>query len=165
MSTTTSPSSQILSIQDLKTAASDKMSQMYRDYYNGGAMDNLTLASNETAFDRYLLRPHVLRNISSIDMTTNIWGATAALPLGISPSAMHRLAHTDGEVGTSKACSARRVPMILSALSNDTLEDVSGQSTDGLTPYAIQVSPFKDRHITTNLLNRAKGQSTTILLH
>lgn len=76
---------------------------------------------------------------------------------------MHRLAHADGEVGTSKACAARRVPMILSALSNDTLEDVSAQSSDGSTPYAIQVSPLKNRQITINLLNRAKGQSITAL--
>ncbi|KAG5749954.1 hypothetical protein H9Q70_007397 [Fusarium xylarioides] len=82
---------------------------MLADYYNGGAMDNITLASNKAAFNR-----------------------------------------------TSKACAARHVPMILSALSNDTLEDVSAQSSDGSTPYAIQVSPFKNRQITTNLLNRAK---------
>ncbi|CVL06450.1 probable L-lactate dehydrogenase (cytochrome) [Fusarium mangiferae] len=157
MSDATSSKPQIFSIQDLKQAASDKMSQMYRDYYNGGAMDNITLASNEAAFDRYLLRPRVLRNVSNIDMTTTLWGTKAALPLGVSPSAMHRLAHADGEVGTSKACAARHVPMILSALSNDTLEDVSGQSSDGSTPYAIQVSPFKNRQITTNLLNRAKA--------
>ncbi|KAF5557777.1 Fusaric acid biosynthesis 9 [Fusarium phyllophilum] len=157
MSDITSSKPQIFSIQDLKKAASDKMSQMYRDYYNGGAMDNITLASNEAAFDRYLLRPRVLRNVSNIDMTTTLWGTKAALPLGVSPSAMHRLAHADGEVGTSKACAARHVPMILSALSNDTLEDVSGQSSDGSTPYAIQVSPFKNRQITTNLLNRAKA--------
>ncbi|KAH7490313.1 hypothetical protein FOMA001_g3685 [Fusarium oxysporum f. sp. matthiolae] len=139
MSDATSSMPQIFSIQDLKQAASDKMSQMYRDYYNGGAMDNITLASNEAAFDRYLLRPRVLRNVSNIDMTTTLWGTKAALPLGVSPSAMHRLAHADGEVGTSKACAARNIPMILSALSNDTLEDVSGQSSDGSTPYAIQV--------------------------
>ncbi|EWY99990.1 hypothetical protein FOYG_03907 [Fusarium oxysporum NRRL 32931] len=157
MSDATSSKPQIFSIQDLKQAASDKMSQMYRDYYNGGAMDNITLASNEAAFDRYLLRPRVLRNVSNIDMTTTLWGTKAALPLGVSPSAMHRLAHADGEVGTSKACAARNVPMILSALSNDTLEDVSGQSSDGSTPYAIQVSPFKNRQITTNLLSRAKA--------
>lgn len=157
MSDATSSKPQIFSIQDLKQAASDKMSQMYRDYYNGGAMDNITLASNEAAFDRYLLRPRVLRNVSNIDMTTTLWGTKAALPLGVSPSAMHRLAHADGEVGTSKACAARNVPMILSALSNDTLEDVSGQSFDGSTPYAIQVSPFKNRQITTNLLSRAKA--------
>lgn len=70
---------------------------------------------------------------------------------------MHRLAHPDGEVGTSKACAARHVPMALSGLSNDTLEDVAAQSVDGSTPYAIQTSPFNDRRITTNLLTRAKG--------
>ncbi|KAH6999170.1 FMN-dependent dehydrogenase [Ilyonectria sp. MPI-CAGE-AT-0026] len=157
MSSAETPKSQIFCIQDLKKAASEKMSQMYRDYYNGGAMDNITLGQNETAFDRYLIRPRVLRNVSNIDTATTLWGATTAFPLGLSPSAMHRLAHADGEVGTSKACAARHVPMILSALSNDTLEDVSAQSSDGSTPYAIQVSPFKDRQITINLLARAKA--------
>ncbi|CAG7949445.1 unnamed protein product [Penicillium olsonii] len=149
--------SQIFSIEDLKKAASENLSQTYRDYYNGGAMDNITLHSNETAFDRYLIRPRVLRDVSNIDTSTQFWGSTASLPMGLSPSAMHRLAHADGEVGTSKACAARRVPMVLSALSNDSLEDVSAQSTDQSTPYAIQVSPFNDRRITTNLLDRAKS--------
>lgn len=195
MSDATSSKPQIFSIQDLKQAASDKMSQMYRGAHKHSPpisassanacrllqrrghgqhhvsytqtllsfrflkhLRGISLASNEAAFDRYLLRPRVLRNVSNIDMTTTLWGTKAALPLGVSPSAMHRLAHADGEVGTSKACAARNVPMILSALSNDTLEDVSGQSSDGSTPYAIQVSPFKNRQITTNLLSRAKGQ-------
>ena len=115
------------------------------------------LDSNETSFDRYLIRPRVLCDVSNIDTSTTLWGTRAAFPLGLSPSAMHRLAHADGEMGTSKACAARQVPLVLSALSNDTLEDVSAQSRDGSTPYAIQVSPFKDRRITTNILNRAKG--------
>ncbi|RYP75649.1 hypothetical protein DL769_003779 [Monosporascus sp. CRB-8-3] len=147
---------QIFCIKDLKEAASKKMTKMYRDYYNGGAMDNITLA-HESAFDRYLFRPRVLRDVSNIDTSTTIWGATAAFPLGLSPSAMHRLAHEDGEVGTSKACAARHVPMCLSALSNDRLEDVAAQSSDGSIPYAIQVSPFEDRRITANLLARAQA--------
>lgn len=112
---------------------------------------------NESAYDRYLIRPRVLRDISKLDTSSKIWGKATTIPFGLSPSAMHRLAHPDGEVGTSKACAARRVPMALSGLSNDTLEDVSAQSVDGLTPYAIQTSPFNDRRITTNLLTRAKG--------
>ncbi|KAI1869907.1 hypothetical protein JX265_003263 [Neoarthrinium moseri] len=149
--------SQVFCIQDLKEAASQKMSKMNRDYYNGGAMDNITLANNEAAFDRYLIRPRVLRDVSSIDTSTKVWGSTVTFPLGFSPSAIQRLAHSDGEVGTSKACAARQVPMCLSGLSNDRLEDVITQSTDGLTPYAIQISPFKDRKIMSNILSRAQA--------
>lgn len=157
MSTNGTSESQVFCIDDLKKAASEKLPQMYRDYYNGGAMDNITLNQNEAAYNRYLIRPRTLRNVSNIDTTTSLWGATASFPFGFSPSAMHRLAHEDGEVGTSKACAARQVPMILSALSNDTLESVSAQSSDGSTPYAIQISPLKSREIMTTLLNRAKA--------
>lgn len=97
--------------------------------------------------------------MSNIDTSTTLWGKTTALPLGVSPTAMHRMAHADGEVGTSKACAARRVPMVLSVLSNDTLEDVSAQSSDGSTPYAIQISPLNKRQVMTNLLTRAKGKA------
>lgn len=104
-----------------------------------------------------MIRPRVFRDVSDVTTGTEFWGAKTAFPLGLSPTAMQRLAHVDGEVGTSKACAARQVPMILSTLSNDSLEDVSAQSHDESTPYAIQVSPLKDRQITTSLLTRAKG--------
>ena len=99
-----------------------------------------------------------MRDVSNIDTRAELWGKTTGLPLGISPSAMHRLVHADGEVGTSKACAARKVPMILSALSNDSLEDVAAQSADAETPYAIQISPMNKREVMSNILARAKGK-------
>ena len=72
---------------------------------------------------------------------------------------MHRMVHEEGEVGTSKACAARCVPMILSALSNDSLEDVSAQSSDSSTPYAVQISPLNKRQVMSKLLSRAKGRA------
>ncbi|PTB45932.1 Non-canonical non-ribosomal peptide synthetase fub8 [Trichoderma asperellum] len=156
---------QIACIKDLKRAGSEKLSQSYQDYYNGGAMDELTLDWNETAFNKYLLRPRVLRNVENIDMSTTLWGKKAAVPFGLAPSAMHRLIHADGEIGTSKAAAARNVPMVLSLLSNDSLEDVAAQRTDGPTPYGIHISPLNKREVLSNLLIRAKaaGYNAVIL--
>lgn len=121
-------------------------------------MIDCRLGWNETAFDKYLLRPRVLRNVENIDMTTTLWGKKAAVPFGFAPSAMHRLIHADGEIGTSKAAAARNVPMVLSLLSNDSLEDVAAQRTDGSTPYGIHISPLNKREVLSNLLVRAKGR-------
>lgn len=117
---------------------------------------------NETAFNKYLLRPRVLRNVENIDMSTTLWGKKAAVPFGLAPSAMHRLIHADGEIGTSKAAAARTVPMVLSLLSNDSLEDVAAQRTDGSTPYGIHISPLNKREVLSNLLIRAKGRPHTL---
>ncbi|KAK5451860.1 hypothetical protein LTS15_007583 [Exophiala xenobiotica] len=147
---------EVFCIKDLKEKASKKMPKMYREYFNEGAMDMITLHDNEAAFDRYRLRPRILRNISHIDTSTTIWGSKVLFPFGFSPAAMHRLAHPDGEVGTSKACAALNVAMGLSAYSTDSLEDVIKQGEGKTNPYAMQVSLLKDKKLTLRLLERAE---------
>ncbi|KAF2454473.1 FMN-dependent dehydrogenase family protein [Lineolata rhizophorae] len=149
---------QVFCINDLKEQASKKLPKMYREYFNEGAMDMITensLRENEKAYDRYRIRPRVLRNISQIDTSTTIFGTNVSFPLGFSPAAMHKLAHPDGEVGTSRAAAAANIPMGLSAYSTDSLEDVISQGTGN--PYAMQVSIMKEREITTRVLQRAEA--------
>ncbi|KAL4751072.1 hypothetical protein BDW72DRAFT_212974 [Aspergillus terricola var. indicus] len=90
------------SIQDLERLGSNKMSKMYREYYNEGVMDLITLRENQSAYDRYLIRPRALRNVANLDTTTTILGSKVKFPCGFSPTAMHALAHPDGEVATIK---------------------------------------------------------------
>lgn len=71
---------------------------------------------------------------------------------------MHRLAHSDGEIGTSKACAALNVAMGLSAYSTDSLEDVIKQANGKTNPYAMQVSLLKSQEITIQLLKRAESK-------
>ncbi|KAI1609300.1 FMN-dependent dehydrogenase family protein [Exophiala viscosa] len=147
---------EVFSIKDLKEKASKKLPKMYREYFNEGAMDMITLHDNEAAFDRYRIRPRILRNISKIDTTTEIWGERVLFPFGFSPAAMHRLAHPDGEIGTSRACAALNVAMGLSAYSMDSLEDVIAQGKGKTNPYAMQVSLLKNKDINLQLLQRAE---------
>lgn len=116
------------------------------------------LRDNEAAFDRYRIRPRILRNISHIDTTTTIWGKRVLFPLGFSPAAMHRLAHPDGEIGTSRACAALNIAMGLSAYSTDSLEDVIEQGLGKNNPYAMQVSLLKNQDLNLQLLRRAESK-------
>ncbi|KAL6252756.1 hypothetical protein RBB50_000475 [Rhinocladiella similis] len=147
---------EVFCIRDLKEKASKKLPKMYREYFNEGAMDMITLRDNEAAFDRYRIRPRILKNVSYIDTSTTIWGSKVLFPFGFSPAAMHRLAHPEGEVGTSKACAALNVAMGLSAYSTDSLEDVIEQGSGKTNPYAMQVSLLKDKSLTLQLLKRAE---------
>ncbi|KAK6387175.1 hypothetical protein LTS17_000441 [Exophiala oligosperma] len=147
---------EVFCIRDLKEKASKNLPKMYREYFNEGAMDMITLRDNEAAFDRYRIRPRILKNVSHIDTSTTIWGSKVLFPFGFSPAAMHRLAHPEGEVGTSRACAALNVAMGLSAYSTDSLEDVIEQGSGKTNPYAMQVSLLKDKKLTLQLLNRAE---------
>lgn len=77
------------------------------------------------------------------------------MPLGISPTAMQKLAHDDGEVATSRAAARMHLPMCLSSYGTTSLEDVKLQGNGN--PYIMQMCIVKDRNITRQLLQRAQG--------
>ena len=51
---------------------------------------------------RYLIRPYVLRDVSSVDLSTTVLGSKISFPVGVSPSALHCMAHPDGEKATAR---------------------------------------------------------------
>ncbi|KAJ5172509.1 hypothetical protein N7492_005102 [Penicillium capsulatum] len=141
-------------IADLKDLGSRRLSPMVRDYYNEGAMDLITLRENESAFDRYRIRPRILVNVDNIDTSTKILGSKVSLPFGFSPAASHKLAHADGEVATSRAAAKYNICMGLSSYATYPLEDVAAQGLGN--PYVMQMCVLKDRSITIQLLERAE---------
>ncbi|KAL1848488.1 hypothetical protein Daus18300_013589 [Diaporthe australafricana] len=147
----------VFSINDLKREGSAKLPPVYRDFYNEGAMDMDTLRENEEAYRRYKIRPRILVNVDHVDTSTEIFGVKVPFPLGFSPSAMHKLAHPEGEVATSKAAAAEGICMGLSSYSTVSLEDVAQQGLGN--PYFMQVCVLKDRQTTLQLLQRAEAAS------
>ncbi|KAF7185155.1 Oxidase FUB9 [Pseudocercospora fuligena] len=127
---------------------------MYRDYYNEGAMDLITLKDNEAAFDRYRLKPRVLVNVENIDLSSEIMGVKTMMPLGFSPAAMHLLAHADGEIATSRAAAKYGLCMGFSTYSTSSLEDVAAQGNGN--PLALQLSVLRDRRTTLRMIKRAE---------
>ncbi|KAJ8132307.1 hypothetical protein O1611_g1311 [Lasiodiplodia mahajangana] len=134
---------QVYCIKDLERLGSAKLSKSYREYYNEGAMDLITLRENETAYDRYKIRPRVLRNVSQLDTSTTIFGTRVKFPFGFSPTAMQSLAHPDGEAATSRAAATANIAMGLSCYSTTKLEDVIAESKGN--PYAMQLSLLKNK--------------------
>ncbi|KAI0151429.1 FMN-dependent dehydrogenase [Pestalotiopsis sp. NC0098] len=133
----------IMTIEDLKEAASTKLSQTVRDYYNGGSMQMITLRDNEAAFDRFKIRPRILVNVADIDTSTTILGSKPC-------TAWH-----DGERATSRAAANKGIPMVLSTYSTVSLEDARQEGAGN--PYAFQLSIVKDQSTTLSWIKRAEA--------
>ena len=78
-------------------------------YYESGADYEQTLADNEHAYERYKVYPHLLKKDASkgapIDMTVSAFGTKFNVPIFLAPTAMQKMAHVDGEIGTAKGSS------------------------------------------------------------
>jgi L-lactate dehydrogenase (cytochrome) len=82
-------------------------------YYRSAADDERTFDWNRESFSHVRLRPRVLRNVTSADLSTTLLGCKTSMPVFISPAAMGRLAHPDGEKCLLRAAAAHDIPYIV----------------------------------------------------
>ena len=105
------PDPRLASVVDLagfEPIARERMAPAAYDYVAGGAGGEEALAENLVAWQRYRLRPRVLVDVSSIDLSTTLLGAPTSMPVAIAPMAIHGLADPGAEVEMAKAAAARR---------------------------------------------------------
>jgi 4-hydroxymandelate oxidase len=141
--------------------AQDRLPQAVFDYYAGGAGEEISLDEAESAWQRYRLLPHVLRDVAAVDTGCELLGHRYATPFGIAPMATQQLLHPDGELATARASAAAGGPFVLSTRSSHTLEDV-GAAVGG--PWWFQVYVTRDRSITEGLVGRALAAGATALV-
>ena len=130
------------------------MNKQTRDYYNEGADSGSTLLENSVAYNKYRIRPRVLRDISDIDTSVPVFGSQNSVPIGVAPTAMQCLAHPDGELATARACKEAHIAMGLSSFATQTLEDVA--TSIGEHPHILQLYLFEEREHSRKLIRRAK---------
>ncbi|MEY2567749.1 MAG: 4-hydroxymandelate oxidase [Actinomycetota bacterium] len=133
------------------------------DYLAGGAGDELTLGDNVTAWDRVRLRPRVLRDVGTVDMTTTALGTPVASPVLVAPTAFHKLAHPDGEAATAAGAAAAGALFVAATRSTTPLEDIAAASGPG-APRWYQVYVLQERDHTAELVQRAAKAGYTALV-
>jgi hypothetical protein len=61
-----------MDLPDLEAEAKDKIDVTFYDQVLGGAESERTLVDNETAWSRFQLRPKLLRDVRTIDISTTM---------------------------------------------------------------------------------------------
>jgi len=84
-------------IDDFRLLAKHRLPWPVFDYIDGAADDEVTRRRNRAAFDACDLIPRVLAGVETVDMRTTLFGREMAMPLFLSPTALQRLFHWQGE--------------------------------------------------------------------
>src|SRR5947209_10867711 len=138
----------LLNVADYARAARAKLPQEVCDYYEGGALDEITLRENTASWERLKLYYHVLAGVGDREMATAVLGQKISMPIAIAPTAFHKLACAEGEVAAARAAKAAGTLFILSSLSNTAMEPVLAEAA---SPRWFQLYIYKDRGITAEL--------------
>ena len=150
-----------INVWDYERLAEDKLDANALAYFAGGAGDEVTLRENVAAFERLKLRPRVLVDVGSVTTRTSVLGTEVALPVLISPLAMQRMAHPDGELATARAAADAGTIMCLSSAATARPREVAEAGGERW----FQVYVFADRGLTLELVDEAcaNGYSALVL--
>jgi len=143
----------LLNVSDYARAARVKLTPDVFDYYEGGALDEITLRENTAGWERLKLYYRVLAGVGSRDLTTTVLGRPVSMPILIAPTAFHKLACEEGEIATARAAAAAGTLFALSSLSNTAMESVFAHAA---SPRWFQLYIYKDRQVTLDLVKRAE---------
>src|SRR5467141_1456460 len=145
---------QLLSVADYARAARGKLSKGVLDYYEGGALDEITLRENVAGWERLKLYYRVLAGVGPRDLRRTVLGQSISMPMAVAPTAFHKLACPEGEIAAAKAAKVAGTLFILSSLSNTAMESVLAQAA---SPRWFQLYIYKDKEVTRALVQRAEA--------
>lgn len=141
-------------IDDFRRLARRRLPWPVFDYIDGAADDEVTRKRNRDAFDDCDLIPRVLAGVANVDMRTRLFGREMALPLFLSPTALQRLFHWQGESAVLRAAAKSGTFAGISSLATIGLAE-AGALTSG--PKLFQLYVHKDEGLNHAMLEGARA--------
>jgi L-lactate dehydrogenase (cytochrome) len=141
------------SISDYRKAARRRLPRFLFDYIDGGAYAEVTLAQNTADLADIALRQRVLRDVSTIDLSTTLFGQHMAMPVALAPIGLAGMNARRGEVQAARAAASAGVPFTLSTVSACPISEVASGTTK---PFWFQLYMIRDRAFMRDLLAQAK---------
>jgi 4-hydroxymandelate oxidase len=115
----------LVNLHDYERVAAERLAPGPLAYFTGGAGDEVTLRDNRAAFARQAIVPRVMRDVSTVDTSVELFGRRWPSPIWIAPTALQRMAHPDGELATARAAAARDVTFAVSTSASTDLAEIS----------------------------------------
>lgn len=138
---------------DFRRLAKKRLPSPIFHYIDGGADDEVTLARNSSAFDEVDLVPNVLAGVDKVELGINVLGRRLELPLFMSPTAMQRLFHHEGEWALARTAEKLGTLFGVSTIGTRSIEELGAMTN---APKLFQIYVHNDAGLTNDLIARCK---------
>ncbi|MCL6741247.1 FMN-dependent L-lactate dehydrogenase LldD [Sphingomonas sp. RB56-2] len=149
------------SVGDFRALAKARLPHFLFEYIDGGSYDEVTLRRNIENLQSVTLKQRVMRDVSAIDLATNLFGTDYTLPVGLGPVGMSGMYARRGEVQAARAAKAAGLPFSLSSLSVCPVREIAAELK---APFWLQLYMIKDRAFLTDLLAVGRDAGCSVLL-
>lgn len=142
----------VASIADYRELARRRLPRFLFEYIDGGSYAEVTLRRNVVDLEDVALRQRVLRDVSGLDLSTELFGRTQSLPVVLAPIGLAGMNARRGECQAVRAAETAGVPFTLSTVSACSLAEVARAASQ---PFWFQLYMIRDRGFMRELLQEA----------
>ncbi|BAL96893.1 FMN-dependent L-lactate dehydrogenase LldD [Rubrivivax gelatinosus] len=151
----------ISSTADYREAARRRLPPFLFHYIDGGAYAEQTLRRNVDDLAEVALRQRVLKDMSQLDTSIELFGEKLSIPVTLAPVGLTGMYARRGEVQAARAAEAQGIPFTMSSVSVCAIEEVAPQIK---RPMWFQLYVLKDRGFMRNALERAQAAGCSALV-
>ena len=102
---------------DYRELARRRLPHFLFEYIDGGSYAEVTLRRNVADLEDIALRQRVLTDVSTLDLSTTLFGRSQNLPIALAPIGLAGMNARRGEVQAARAAQTAGVPFCLSTVS------------------------------------------------
>ncbi|WP_293969215.1 L-lactate dehydrogenase [Sphingomonas sp.] len=146
---------------DYRAIARRRLPRFLFDYLDGAALTERTATRNRDDLDAVNLRQFVMRDVSTVSITTTLFGQELAMPVILGPVGLAGMFSRRGEVQAAKAARNHSIPFSLSTVSICGVGEVASQA--GVAPW-FQCYMLRDRAFMRAMLAEAWAAGCRVLL-
>ena len=150
------------SFENWEVEAQSALTEAAYWYIAGASGGGETMRANRAAFERVKLRPHVLRDVSVRNISTEVLGTKSAAPFLLAPIGVQGVMHPDGERAPAKAAAQLGIPFTLSTVSSVTIEEIAAVMGDA--PRWFQLYPARSREIAASMVRRVEAAGYSAIM-
>ena len=145
----------IISAHDFEKVAEKTLTPKGWAFYSSAASDLISHHHNRDFFRRIFFRPRILKNVGQVKMQTSILGCPSSAPFFVSPAAMARLAHKDGEKAIARGCATEGIVQCISSNASFPLQSIVEAGSKDQT-FFFQLYVNAEREKTEQLLHKVR---------
>lgn len=149
-------------VDDLKSLAKKRVPKAVFDYVDGAALEELSLTRAKETFRRIEFRPHVLRNVSQIDLSQEVLGKKTAMPIIFAPTGYSRMMHYLGEPAVAQAALENDLIYSLSTMGTTSTEELANAVPEVRRWFQLYL--WNDREQSKNFIENAKRDGFEALM-
>lgn len=146
-------------IWDLREAAQRRLPRAIFEFIERGSEDEALLRFNREGLERIRFSPRTLRDVSSRDQSTTLFGRKLPTPMVIAPTGTADLLCYRGERAIAAAAGKAGIPFTLATSSTTSIEQIA-ETTPG---FWMQLYLWEDRELSWRLVERAEKAGAEVL--